>query len=54
MIGSVKNFDSNKIMFLNVDDNKLLKKYNKVLGINSNLLNKEFVVNLFMVKMIVT
>ena len=30
MIGYVKHFDSNKTMSFKVDDNKLLKKYNKV------------------------
>ena len=29
MIGYVQNFDDNKTMSLKVDDNKLLKKYNK-------------------------
>ena len=30
MIGYVKQFDSNKTMYFKVDDNKLLKKYNKI------------------------
>ena len=30
MIGYVKHFDSNKTMLFKVNDNKLLKKYNKV------------------------
>ena len=42
MIGYVKNFDSNKTMPFKVDDNKLLKKYNRIWEINSNLLNIEF------------
>ena len=42
MIGYVKNFDNNKAMSLKVDDNKLLKKYNKIWEIISNLLNIEF------------
>ena len=42
MIGYVKIFDSNKTMSLRVDDNKLLKKYNRIWEIISNLLNKEF------------
>ena len=35
-------FDNNKAMSLKVDDNKLLKKYNKIWEIISNLLNIEF------------
>ena len=42
MIGYVKIFDNNKAMSLKVDDNKLLKKYNKIWEIISNLLNIEF------------
>ena len=38
----VKNFDNNKAMSLKVDDNKLLKKFNKIWEIISNLLNIEF------------
>ena len=30
MIGHVKHFDSNKTMSFKVNDNKLLKKYNKI------------------------
>ena len=30
MIGCVKHFDSNKTMLFQVNDNKLLQKYNKV------------------------
>ena len=30
MIGYVKHFDSNKTMLFKVNDNKLLKKYDKV------------------------
>ena len=42
MIGYVKHFDSNKTMSFKVNDNKLLKKYNKIWGKISNLLNIEF------------
>ena len=42
MIGYVKNFDINKTMSFKVDDNKLLKRYNKIWGKNSNLMNIEF------------
>ena len=42
MTGYVKDFDSNKIMFFKVSDNKLLKKYNKIWEKISNLLNVEF------------
>ena len=42
MIGYVKNFDSNKKISFKVDDNKLLKKYNKIWEKNSNLMNIEF------------
>ena len=42
MIGYVKNFDSNKTMSLRVDDNKLLKKYDKIWEIISDVLNIEF------------
>ena len=42
MIGYVKIFDNNKAMSLKVDDNKLLKRYNKIWEIISNLLNIEF------------
>ena len=42
MIGYVKNFDSNKTMSFKVDNNKLLKKYNKIWGKISNLMNIEF------------
>ena len=41
-IGYVENFDSNKTMSLKVDDNKLLKKYNRIWEIIKNLLNIEF------------
>ena len=30
IIGYVENFDGNKTMYFKVDDNKLLKKYNKI------------------------
>ena len=42
MIGYVKCFDSNKTMSFRVNDNKLLKNYNKILGKISNLMNIEF------------
>ena len=42
MIGYVKNFDSNKTMSFRVDDNKLLKKYNRIWEIISSLLNIKF------------
>ena len=42
MIGYVENFDSNKTMSFKVSDNKLLKKYNKIWGRISNLMNMEF------------
>ena len=42
MVGYVKNFDNNKTMSLKVGDNKLLKTYNKIWEIISNLLNIEF------------
>ena len=42
MIGYVKQFDSNKTMSFKVDDNKLLKKYNKIWEKISNLMNIEF------------
>ena len=42
MIGSVKNFDSNKRMSFKVGDNKPLKKCNKIWERISNLTNIEF------------
>ena len=42
MIGYVKCFDSNKTMSFKVSDNQLLKKYDKIWGKNSNLMNIEF------------
>ena len=42
MIAYVKHFDSNKTMSFKVSDNKLLKKCNKILEKNSNLINIEF------------
>ena len=42
MIGYVKSFDSNKTVSFKVDDNELLKKYNKISEIISSLLNIEF------------
>ena len=42
MIGYVKHFDSNKAMSFKAIDNKLLRKYNKIWGKISNLMNIEF------------
>ena len=42
VIGYVKNIDSNKAMSFKVGDNKLLKKFNKIWGKISNLMNIEF------------
>ena len=42
MIGYVKHFDSNKRMSFKVSDNKLLKKYTKIWGRVSNLINIKF------------
>ena len=42
MIGYVKCFDSNKTMSFKVSDDKLLKKYSKILEKISNLMNVEF------------
>ena len=42
MIGYVEHFDSNKTMSFKVGDNKLLKKYNKILDKISDLMNIEF------------
>ena len=42
MIGYVKNFDNNETISFRVGDNKLLKKYNKILEKISNLMNIEF------------
>ena len=39
MIGYVKHFDSNKTLSFKVDDSNLLKKYNKIWGKISNLMN---------------
>ena len=39
MTGYVKHFDSNKTMSFRVSDNKLLKKYTKIWGRISNLMN---------------
>ena len=41
MIGYVKDFDSNKAISFKADDNKLLKKYNKIWEKISNLLDIE-------------
>ena len=42
MIGYVKNFNFNKTMYFKVDENKLLKRYNRIWEIVSNLLNIAF------------
>ena len=42
MIAYITHFDSNKTMSFKVDDNKLLKKYNKIQEKISNLMNIEF------------
>ena len=42
MIGYVKCFDSNKAMSFKVNDNKLLKRYDKIWERVSNLLNIKF------------
>ena len=42
IIGYVKHFDSNKTMSFKASDNKLLRKYNKIWGKISNLINIEF------------
>ena len=42
MIGYVKHFDSNKTISFKVSDNKLLKKYVKIWGKITNLLNIEY------------
>ena len=42
MIRYVKCFDSKKTMSFKVNDNKLLKKYNKIWERISNLMNIEF------------
>ena len=42
MIGYAKYFDANMTMSFEVDDNKLLKKYNKTWEKISNLMNEEF------------
>ena len=42
MIGYVKHFDSNKTVSFKVNDNKLLKKYNKIWEKISSLMNIEF------------
>ena len=39
MTGIVKNFDSNKTTSFKVSDNKLLRKYAKILERISNLMN---------------
>ena len=49
MIGYVKHFDGNKTMSFKVNDNKLLKKYNKIWEKISNLLDIKLIVNLCMV-----
>ena len=42
IIGFVKHFDSTKTMSFKVSDNKLLKKYTKIWGRVSNLMNIKF------------
>ena len=42
MIGYVKDFDSNKTNSFKVNDNRLLKKYAKIWGKGSFLMNIEF------------
>ena len=42
MIGYVKHFDSNNTMSFEVSDKKLLKKYTKIWGKISNLMNVKF------------
>ena len=42
MVGYAKHFDSNKTISFKVSDNKLLKKYTKIWGKISNLMNIEF------------
>ena len=42
MIGYVKHFDRNKTMSFKVNDNKMLKKYNKIWEKITNLMNIEF------------
>ena len=42
MIGYVKHFDSKKTMSFKINDNKLLKKYNKIWEKISKLLNIKF------------
>ena len=42
MIGYVKHFDSNKTMSFKANDNKLLKRYNKIWQKASRLMNTKF------------
>ena len=42
MLGYATYFDGNKTMSFKVGDNNLLKKYNKIWGKSSNLMNIEF------------
>ena len=42
MIGYVKHFDSDKTMYFKVNDHRLLKKYSKIWGKISSLMNIEF------------
>ena len=42
MIGYTKHFDSNKTMSFKVSDNKLLKRYTKIVERVSNLMNIKF------------
>ena len=52
MMGYVKHFHGNKTMSFKVINNLLLKKYNKIWEKISNLINKNLMVNLFMLIMI--
>ena len=42
MIGYVKNFDGNKMMSFRVNDEKMLKKYNKIWDTIADLLDVQF------------
>ena len=42
MIGYVKHFDSDKTIYFKVNDHRLLKKYSKIWGKISSLMNIEF------------
>ena len=47
MVGYVKHFDASKTMSFKVSDSKLLKKYSKIWGKISNLMNIDFYSTLF-------